>query len=156
MAKSLTETENVRKSIFISYSHADSDARAELVKMMTPMAKHLGIEVWSEIQIAPGAVWKDEIGKALDRAKVAVLMVSSDFLVSDFITNNELVPILQVARNHGLKVLWIYLRPCGVRYTDLADFQAAHDIKTPLSKLSKNREQVVLEICEKVIDACRS
>jgi internalin A len=144
----------MRDSIFISYSHADGDWRKVLEKMLAPMSRRKGISVWSDIKIPPGAKWKDEIEKALDRTKVAVLLVSPDFLVSEFIVNNELVPILNIARNNGLTVLWVYLRPCGVRYTDLADFQAAHDTKTPLAKLSRNREQALLEICEKIMDAC--
>ena len=44
--------------------------------------------------------WKEEIEEALSDAVIAVLLISADFLASDFIVDNELPPILEGAEYH--------------------------------------------------------
>nr|VFK50214.1 MAG: TIR domain-containing protein [Candidatus Kentron sp. TUN]VFK50786.1 MAG: TIR domain-containing protein [Candidatus Kentron sp. TUN]VFK51294.1 MAG: TIR domain-containing protein [Candidatus Kentron sp. TUN] len=53
---------------------------------------------WFNEPIAPGSLWLDEIKKALAEARVAVLLVSPDFLASDFIHDNKLGPFLKEAK----------------------------------------------------------
>jgi hypothetical protein len=141
-------------SIFFSYSHQDKKWLDEIEKVLVPALKGSKIDAWSDKEIKPGMKWKQEIEKALARAKVAVLIVSPDFLASKFIAENELPHILQSAQTRGVTVVWVYVKPAMYRYTDIADFQAAHDVSKPLCTLSANRlPMAILEICEQIIAA---
>ena len=53
-------------------------------------ARRLGLEVWVDRVIATGREWRPEIEAAIARADVALLLVSSDFLASTFIVEQEL------------------------------------------------------------------
>jgi hypothetical protein len=142
-----------RDKIFISYSHLDGKLFDEFKTMMAP-ASWQGLEVWDDTQIPPGAQWKQEIEKALASARIAVLLVSRNFLASDFIVKQELPPLLKAAREEGVTIFWICLGACLVANTEISTYQAAHNISQPLDGLTKAKRQVVLkEICEKLIRA---
>jgi hypothetical protein len=141
----------MREQIFVSYSHQDKKFLAEFKKMLAPVASTL--DLWDDSRIAPGADWEGEIKQALARAKVAVLLVSDDFLASDFIIRHELPPLLDAAKSDGLTVFWVYLSPCLYQHTEIARFQAAHDLSKALDELSLAKRRAMLrEICQKLIE----
>jgi hypothetical protein len=75
--------------IFISYSHIDADSCRDLVRMAAPLIKYGGMQMFSDSDIAAGTSWPSTIQKALDKAAVAVLLVSRYFLESRFIMETE-------------------------------------------------------------------
>ncbi len=144
-----------RDQIFISYSHVDGDWLKRLQIVIAPLRRKGILKVWADTDIIPGQLWKEEIKQALARAKVAVLLVSPDFLASDFIDKHELPPLLEEARKGGLTILWIPIRPSLYQETDIVHYQAVYDPKTSLSLLSPAHQEVALiEIAQKIKDAC--
>ena len=85
--------------------------------------------------ILPGAKWYEDITNALQSAKVAILLVSADFLASDFVARKEVSPLLKSAEQKGLKILSVILRPCAFLDTELAQFQAVNTPSGPLSSM---------------------
>lgn len=140
------------KSLFISYSHQDKEWLAELQKWLKPLENQGLIDKWDDTEIQPGAKWRDEIEKALTSAKAAILLVSQDFLFSDFIANDELPQLLEKAEKEGLKVFWIAISASTVTdsHPQIAKYQAAH-IDPPLDQLDNaTRQKAFLEIYQKI------
>ncbi|MDA1050865.1 MAG: toll/interleukin-1 receptor domain-containing protein [Planctomycetota bacterium] len=143
--------DRTRELVFISYSHKDEAWLEKLLTMMAPLLLHATTtKVWHDRKIKPGQDWREEIEAALGNAKVAVLLVSPDFLASDFVTEVELPYLLQAEETRGVKLLWILVRNSIWEATPLARIQAAHDVCTPLTRLGNREDDVLKEICEKI------
>ncbi|MDX2217300.1 MAG: COR domain-containing protein [Oculatellaceae cyanobacterium bins.114] len=140
-----------RNQVFISYSHKDKKWLTQLQTHLKPMIRNESVVPWDDTQIKPGAKWREEIETALATAKVAVLLVSPDFLNSDFIDKNELPPLLEAAETEGLRIIWIPLKYSGYEETKMNDYQAAHSPSEPLESLkTAERNKAWVEICKKI------
>jgi internalin A len=156
-SSNMPSTSTIRDQIFISYSHQDTEWLTELQKQLKPYIRTENFKVWDDTQIKAGAKWKDEIKKALASAKVAVLLVSPDFLASDFIAKNELPPLLNASDQEGLTIIWIPISTSAYIKTEIQHYQAAHNPKKPLDLLNKpQRNKAWVEICEKIESAMES
>ncbi len=69
-----------RTKIFISYSHRDEKFRARLRTYLFQLEKAGLVDVWDDKKIEAGQHWREEIRAAVSVAKVAILLVSIDFL----------------------------------------------------------------------------
>ncbi len=146
-----------RDKIFISYSHKDKRLFEEFKTMLAPAIRDGIVDVWDDKKIDPGAKWKDEVNAALASAKIAVLLVSQNFLASDFIASHELPLLLVAAQKEGVTVFWIYFSSCLYEQTEIATYQAAHDVSKPLDRLDKpHRQAVFSEVCAKLIRLARN
>lgn len=85
---------------------------------------HGAVAAWSDQQIRPGSQWYDEIQRALAATKVAVFLVTADFLASDFIWKDELAPLLDEADKGNVTVLWVPVKASLVEATDLQKYRA--------------------------------
>ena len=65
------------------------------------------MKLWSDKKLTAGDQWREEIRKALARARVAVLLISADFLASEFIREMELPKLLEGAEERGVSILWV-------------------------------------------------
>jgi internalin A len=140
-----------RNQVFISYSHQDQQWLTKLQKHLKPMIRNQTFVVWDDTKIQPGAKWREEIEKALAAAKVAVLLVSPDFLASDFIADNELPPLLDAAEAEGLTIIWIPLTYSGYEETEIEKYQSAHPPNQPLNSLNSGQEdRAWVNICKKI------
>jgi len=140
-----------REQVFISYSHKDKVWLDKLQTMLKPMIRNQKNSVWDDTKIQAGAKWKEEIEQALARARVAVLMVSPDFLASDFIADHELPPLLDAALKEGVKIIWIPTSYCLYDETEIGKYQAVHNPNQPLDTLdSADLNKALVKICKTI------
>jgi internalin A len=158
LTKYFTETrENVegnieamRNQVFICYSHKDKRWLEYLETHLKPSIRNGSITAWSDKQIVPGSKGLKEIEAALAVAKVAVLLVTPDFLASDFIHDNELGPLLKRAEKDKVTIIWIPVRACSYKETTLKDYQAAIEPEKPLANMKAERDKSWVKICEEI------
>jgi O-acetyl-ADP-ribose deacetylase (regulator of RNase III) len=137
--------------VFVSYSHKDKVWLKRLQDMLQPLLRNGNMSFWSDTAIKPGALWKEEINQSLRSAKVALLLVSPNFLASDFIAQHELPPLLDKAKTQGTRILWAHVSSCLYKESEVSAYQAVHDVARPLDKLTPaKRNEVLVEICQKI------
>ena len=128
---------------FISYSHQDEPYLERLLVHLKPLQKGGVLDVWADTRLHGGNLWRSEIEGAMAAASIAVLLVSADFLASDFILDNELPPLLKKARRDGTVILPVVLSPCSfTRHPELSVFQAVNRA-VPLGGLDKHGQETV-------------
>lgn len=141
-----------RDEAFVCYSRANKHWLERVRIHLRPLERRGVLKLFDDTKIKPGTRWREEIKAALDRARVAILLVSADFLASDFIAENELPPLLEKAESGGATILVVMVSPCGFRREkELADYQAVNDPSKPLDSLSQSEsEHVLTELAEAV------
>jgi hypothetical protein len=123
--------------IFVSYSHADEKWRKRFETISKPLARSEEIQFWSDRNIGAGQ-WETQIEKAMADAIAAVLLVSDNFLASDYIINKELPYLMRAYDKRGLMIFWALLEPCDYkRFTEITRFQAMSTGNLePMSKMT--------------------
>lgn len=135
--------------IFISYSHRDSKWREELTPHLDELRQYFHLDIWHDGEIPPGSNWKGAIDQSVQSTDVAILLVSANFLASEFIRKNELQPFLQA----GALILPIIAGHCLYeKIPGLSQLQSVNDPTRPLSKLSKaKREEVFTRMATQIL-----
>ena len=144
-----------RDQVFISYSHQDKRFLEDLLTHLKPYLRKGTITAWSDQQIEPGSKWFGKIQTALAKTSVAVMLVSPDFLASDFIHEQELGPLLKEAEGAGVKIFWVLIRDCSWKETPLKDYQAVvSPPDKPFASMTKpKRDTAWRKVCEAIKQA---
>ena len=89
----------------------------------------------------------------MHKATVAILVVSADFLASDFIVNNELPPLLRNAEEKGTKIIPLIVKLCRfTRDHNLRHFQSVNDPKEALILLSEGEREKYYDLVSSEIE----
>jgi len=135
---------HVTKPVFISYSHKDAKWLEKLKQFLRPLEEQELIRVWDDTEIRPGSEWLAEIRKALESARVAVFLVTQNFLDSPFIRDKELPALVEAATNRGCLIFWIAVSSATIEDSPLAKFQGAISPTSPLDLMSEAEQNKVL------------
>ncbi len=144
--KASARRDRTPKKVFLSYSHKDKIFLDRILVHLKPLEAAGLIEFWVDTRLKAGDRWKQNIEIALQSASVAVLLISADFLASDFIIKNELPPMLSRAERDGTRIIPVVLKPCRFsRDPSLSIFQSLNSPDQPLSTLGEPQ-------CEQIYD----
>jgi len=103
----------IQPTVFISYSHKDEEEKDALLSQLGVLQKADLIQLWNDDRIGAGEDWEQQIREAMSHARVAVLLVTANFLNSDFILMNEVPALLQRRTQEGLTVFPIIAKACA-------------------------------------------
>jgi hypothetical protein len=144
----------IRDQVFICYSHQDASWLDRLQTHLKPLERDRVVDVWSDRLLSLGDDWRRGIDAALARAKVALLLVSADFLASDFIQEAELPELLKAAEQGGCRILPVLVGPS--LFSDipaLARFQTANGNSTTLSEMKvEESERILVKVARSLND----
>jgi len=143
--------------VFISYSRKDKKWLDELKTHLAPSERRNKLLVWDDTKMSAGSEWREEIQRALTEARVAVLLVTPNFLKSDFIAKHELPPLLEAAKQNNVRILWVAVSSSRYKETEIEKYTATNDPSRPLDKLRKSeRNEVFVKICDQIEEAITS
>jgi hypothetical protein len=146
--------DNARTKVFFSYSHKDKVWLDRLLVFLRPLEREGKLDLWDDRRIIPGMKWRHEIDAALSECRIAIPLISSDFLASDFILDEELPKMLQAAESDGVLVMPVILRPSRfLRAGIISEFQSVNPPSSPLSRLRRPQwEQIFAEFADLIED----
>ena len=128
----------MRTKVFISYSHKDASWLDRMRIHLKPLERVGLIDCWDDSRIDAGQAWRVEIERALASARVAILLLSPDFLASDFVHDVELPALLEAAEQRGLVVIQVCLRPTNLAlHPKLAARRMLNGTDRPLNGLAQ-------------------
>lgn len=105
------KTEAVR--VFYSYSHKDEQLRNDLETHLKLLHRQGLIDAWDDRQIEADEEWKDKIDENLERADIILLLISPDFIASDYCYEKEMKRALEKHEDGSARVIPVILRTCN-------------------------------------------
>jgi hypothetical protein len=154
----LADVEGRPAKVFVSYCHADEALKAELLKHLEPLRRQKLVEAWHDRKIQAGSEWKGEISSHLDTSDVILLLVSIDFINSNYCYEIELERALERHENGEATVIPIILRHCIWAETPFAKLQALPTDAKAISSWNDRDEAlvVVAQGIRRAVEARRS
>jgi hypothetical protein len=132
------------KPVFISYSHKDAEWLGKVKMFLRPLEDRGLLRIWDDTNLRPGSQWLDEIKFSLESAQVGVLLITQNFLTSEFIIQKEFPVLLEKAKDRGCLIFWIAVSTSTWNDSELSRFQAANDPNHPLDTLTEPEQNRVL------------
>lgn len=100
-------------SLVFSYAHADEALRNELEKHLSPLKRMGRISTWHDRRIVPGEEFAGQIDQHFAQADIILLLISSDFIASDYCYQIEMTNALQRHERGDAVVIPVILRTCA-------------------------------------------
>jgi hypothetical protein len=143
-----------REQLFISYSHRDVKWLKRLQVHLRPLERDNLIRRWDDTMLDAGDTWREKIREAVAAAKVALLLVSADFIASEFVHTNELPPLLAAAEAEGALIMPLIVSPSRFeQIRNLSRFQAFNAPAKPLINMKRTQqEQLFVDVATRVAD----
>ena len=120
--------------MFVSYSHVDEELRNQLETHLAMLKREGAIDVWHDRRIVPGDKIDPTISEALEEAQVILLLVSPDFLASDYCYDREMQRAMERHEAGEARVLPVILRPCDWMRAPFGKLRATPPDGKPVKK----------------------
>jgi hypothetical protein len=111
-------------AVFFSYTHVDEPLRKALDGHLGLLRRQGLIQTWYDRNILAGSELDAEIGKNLEAADIILLLVSSDFINSDYCFSKEMTRAMERHHAGEARVIPIILRPCDWHTAPFAKLKA--------------------------------
>ncbi|REG82289.1 TIR domain-containing protein [Algoriphagus antarcticus] len=147
--KYMTVVKTFKPRIFLSYAHADEDLKKELDKHLMPLKRSGKIETWDDRELIAGQEWNEEILAELNRAEIILLLVSKDFIASQYIWEKELETAMKRHENGTAKVVPVIIKNCLWQDMPFAKLQALPRNAKPVTNY-ENPDDAFTEIAVSV------
>jgi TIR domain len=135
--------------VFYSYAHEDKALRDELEKYLMALKRQGLIEPWHDRDISAGKDWKHEIDTYLNRAQIILLLISKNFIHSDYCYGIELSRAIQRGKANEATIIPILLRPCDWEELSFSEYQVLPKNQQPISsRYWRNQDEAFREVAK--------
>ena len=136
-------------NVFISYSHQDQDLRARLDVHLAPLKREGKINPWHDRTIEAGTEWATEIEQQLASAQIILLLISPDFMASDYCYDQEMHRAMQRHRAGTARVIPILLKPTDWEGSPFSGLQMLPRDAQPIAS-SPDRAAAFLSVVQEI------
>jgi hypothetical protein len=131
--------------IFISYAHEDVDFLDRIkvhLKSLETIIEDFKLKIWDDRMIVAGSPWKEEIQAEITNCSIAILIISADFLSSEFISNEEIPQLMASERQKNTKIIPVIVGPCGfTEHPILNEFQSLNNPSDWIGRMEKFEQE---------------
>jgi hypothetical protein len=135
--------------VFFSYSHKDEALRDQLEVHLSALKRDGAIETWHDRRITAGDPLGQRIDEQLERADLILLLVSPDFLASDYCHDVEMQRALARHAEGSIRVIPVILRPCDWKHSPFAHLLAAPTDGKPITRWP-DRDEAFLDVVRQI------
>jgi hypothetical protein len=118
--------------VFCCYARKDQEYLREIKKYLMSLQRENLIEIRADIDITPGKEWEREINRHLEKAQIVLLLVSSDFIASNYCYEKEMQQALARHEQGTARVVPVIVRPCDWGNLPISKLQALPDNAKPI------------------------
>lgn len=135
--------------IFCCYARKDEQLLKDLKTHLAPLQRQGLINTWYDTEISPGSNYEDEINKHLDSAHIILLLVSPDFMDSEYCYSKEMKRAMERHSNREVCVVPIILRPIIFKDAPFGKIQALPKDAKPVTTWP-NRDEAFYNVAEDI------
>src|SRR3989442_1744044 len=133
--------------LFYSYAHEDEQLRKKLEKHLSLLKQQGLIVDWHDRDISAGREWRSEIDAHLNTADIILLLISPDFIASEYCYSNEMMRAVERHEAGEARVIPILLRPTDWESTPFHKLQALPEDARPITKW-RPRDDAFLNVAQ--------
>jgi hypothetical protein len=146
---------NKELRVFYAYSHVDESLRNELEVHLTLLRRKGEICGWHDRKILPGSDISPVISEALNTSDIILLLVSPDFLASDYCYDVEMQRALELHRAGEAVIIPIIIRPVDFSDAPFATLLALPTDAKPVTTWA-NRDEAWLDVARGIRAVCEN
>lgn len=139
-------------SVFFSYSHADEALRDQLEKQLAMLKRQGVIDTWHDRRIGAGQNIDQAIDEKINKDEIILLLVSADFLASDYCYDIEMKRAMERHREGAAIVIPVILRACDWHHAPFGKLRATPRDGKPITQWS-DVDDAFLQVAKAVRDA---
>jgi nucleoside phosphorylase len=144
-----------RVKIFLSYSPADEKFKDDLLKSLSPLRREGLIETWTDRDVVAGEDWRKSIDTKLKEADLILLLISSDFIASEYCYEYEMPIAMERLKSGAAHVIPILLRPTSWQSSPFASLKGLPRDLKPVTQWD-SEDSAFLDIIQGIRNVCQS
>lgn len=134
-------------SVFVAYSHADEPIRRELETHLAALTRSGLLAIWHDRMLTTGTDWRRELSDRIDTCDAIILLISADFIASDYCYGVEMSRALERYAEGSAIVVPVIARPCYWALTPISTIQAAPTDGRAITTWT-NRDEALLDVAK--------
>ncbi|MBD2460896.1 tetratricopeptide repeat protein [Oscillatoria sp. FACHB-1407] len=142
-------------NVFVSYSHRDETFKDELVIHLANLKRQGKIRAWQDRDIEAGTEWDAEIKQQLEAAEIILLLITPQFMASDYCYNLEMQRAIQRHQEGTARVIPIIVKPCDWENAPFSALQVLPKDALPITQWN-DRDAAFLNVVQGIRRAVES